>query len=238
MRSITRWVGIVYAACTLAILFALLPGQVSSNRSVPEATSRSAFLPVAERVSMVDDIEVYAAVVDNSHEIFIADQRTGQARQLTTHTATDRFPVLSPTGDRIAFVSWRDGNSEIYVIDLLTGTLRNLSHHADRDGLPVWSPDGTLLAYVSRYEGNSDIVIADVLRGLTHNLTQSPANESQPEWSPDGQGVIFSSIRDGRPARYLLNLGESTPLLYSPTNQWQMAQNEDSIGVSESEIPG
>ena len=128
-----------------------------------------------------------------SWDIFLVDGRTGQVRQITTHPAMDRFPVLSPDGKSVAFVSWRDGNSEVYVIDVEDGALRNISNHPAYDTLPVWSPDSSMLVFVSDRDGNSEIYLADIYRGLIQNLTHMASHDSNPQWTTDGAWIMFSA---------------------------------------------
>lgn len=148
----------------------------------------------------------YVSSDSASWDIFLADGQMDQVRQITTNRADDRFPVLSPDGNSIAFVSWRDGNSEIYVIDIESGVFRNISNHPAYDLLPVWSPDGSMLAFVSNRDGNGEIYLADIDRGLVQNLTHMPSHEISPQWSPDGAWIRFRSYREVGWNGYLISL--------------------------------
>lgn len=236
MRKITTCVSVCCLACLAAIMLVLVASHLLTpvRRAIPPAA------PSMVRVSQSDvrSLSVFEAIAGDSYEIFIADDRSGQTRQLTTHFASDRFPALSPDGNQVAFVSWRDGDSEIYVIDLATGALRNVSNHAGRDGLPVWSPDGTMLAYVSDRKGKNDIFVADVGRALTKNVTRSPYHDSGPVWSSDGQRLVFTSDRDGSSRPYALDFGEHTLTVDADEKQWQTAQNAGKLDVTQGAMPG
>jgi len=224
--------GVLCLVCTAAITLMLsvcwLVGQ----------HPQSVLIQLATQGRIPHNLIVSEALVGSSYEIFLIDQQSGQQRQLTSHIANDRFPVLSPAADRVAFVSWRDDNSEIYLIDNATGTLRNISNHPDRDVLPVWSPDGTLLAYSSHLNGNFDVMVIDVLRGLVQNATRNPAHDSHPQWLPDSQGFVFSTNRNGGLATYMFELAGHKTVHDHAVSEWQTRQHADNITVTDSEIPG
>ena len=96
----------------------------------------------------------------------------------------DVFPVWSPDGRYLAFVSRRDGNPEIYVLDLHSGILRNVSNHPGADSSPAWSPDGDKIAYQSRRGPYWDIYIVDLESGEVHNLTNAARDDFNPMWAP------------------------------------------------------
>jgi len=50
-------------------------------------------------------------------EIYVMNSDGSDQRNLTRNDEWDSYPVWSPDGDRIAFVSARDGNAEIYVMN-------------------------------------------------------------------------------------------------------------------------
>ena len=149
----------------------------------------------------------------DSREIFLVDRLTGQIRQLTHDSASDQFPVLSPDGTQVAFISSRDRNSEIYVVDIASGTLHNLSSHPALDLMPAWSPDGSMLAFVSNRNGHGDIYLADVDRRLVHPLTHTAAYDSSPQWAADGASLMFLAYREGGWDDYLFTMDSHPPSL-------------------------
>ena len=84
---------------------------------------------------------------------FVNADGSGQ-RNVTREWGLDGFPVWSPDGRRIAFVSWRDGcgpgsgNGEIYVMNADGRGLRRLTRNGLADAVPMWSPNGRRIAFL------------------------------------------------------------------------------------------
>lgn len=60
------------------------------------------------------------------------------------------FPVWSPDGSKLAFVSTRDNHSLIGVYDMKSRKVEFLSPSVDFDASPSWSPDGKRIAFLRR----------------------------------------------------------------------------------------
>jgi tricorn protease len=88
-------------------------------------------------------------------DLWIASTTGGLARVLTTHPAVDRFPVFSPDGRSLAFMSERDGTPQVWRMDLPDGAPRMLTFHSGGAVPQDWSPDGrTLLIRATRDSGD------------------------------------------------------------------------------------
>ena len=74
--------------------------------------------------------------------------RTGASVQmLTTNSAMDHWPALSPDGKRMAFMSWRLGNPDIWLKDLETGREMAMTRAPIRATSPGFTPDGKHIIY-------------------------------------------------------------------------------------------
>src|ERR687891_1130475 len=71
----------------------------------------------------------------------------------------DTDPVVSPDGNRIAFVSERDGNAEVYVADARTGEVRRLTRSRRPDRRPAWAPGGRQIVWQSGAPGAVDLYV-------------------------------------------------------------------------------
>ena len=114
--------------------------------------------------------------------------------RLTEDPAPDEAFAWDPSGDLIAYVSYRHGakpedigigDAEIFVVDVRTGETTNLSRNPAWDGDPDWSPDGTRIVftrrtdhgeiYVMRSDGSEQERLPGSARGPRERLLPSVA---------------------------------------------------------------
>ncbi len=132
----------------------------------------------------------------------------GEDRRVIVPVSDSYFifaPVISPDGKQVAYVSNRTGANEIW-LTTTTGATRQLTSGGTVLGGLNWSADSqrivfTTTATTSRLSG---IAIASVADGSFNVLTEG--NDGEASISPGGTLVIFTSLRDGDPELYLLNL--------------------------------
>lgn len=144
--------------------------------------------------------------------IFLVNPDNGNLTQLTNHNS-DIFPVWSPDGKRVLFVSERDGNEEIYVVNSDGTGLINLSQHSSQDNRAIWGPLGSDILFISRrdepvnesnnpylfrselYVGSSD---SSFVRRLTNQIfVFAPSVEPQSSrvaYHVLGQGIYVLSL--------------------------------------------
>lgn len=92
------------------------------------------------------------AVGDQQPDVVAINVDSGESRILENSPANDLYPMWSPEGRYVAFVSERDGSKEIYVVSSEgTGTI-NLTQDPADDSNPVWSPSGNQIAFLSDRE--------------------------------------------------------------------------------------
>ena len=86
---------------------------------------------------------------ESDHGLFAVRPDGDDQRKLTDF---DAYPVLSPTGSRIAFlVRGADGGAALFVADVDGTNQQELADLVDDVG-PVWSPDETRLAFIDYRE--------------------------------------------------------------------------------------
>ncbi|WP_234401376.1 S9 family peptidase [Pseudoalteromonas sp. T1lg23B] len=79
--------------------------------------------------------------------IWSVDVKSKQLQPVTSGVHIDYAPVLSPQGDRLAFVSTRDGSSQIYVKWLNTGAVAKISNLTQSPRNLTWTPDGKQIVF-------------------------------------------------------------------------------------------
>jgi Tol biopolymer transport system component len=91
-------------------------------------------------------------------DIWVMPAAGGAPTQLTTDRGTDQWPVWSPDGSRIAFVSNRSGgNYNIWTMSASGGSEVQLTNDPAADAGPAWSPDGSRIAFHSNRTGRYEI---------------------------------------------------------------------------------
>ncbi|MDQ3799566.1 MAG: protein kinase, partial [Acidobacteriota bacterium] len=141
----------------------------------------------------------------------------GKVVPLTSGSAVEKNPKLSPDKSRVLFVSNREGNSEIYVMNFDGSNLRRITNNKTEETSANWSPDGSRIVYesYSQIGVESDIWIMDADGSNQQNLTNFPGLDMRPIFSPDGSRIAFGSNRsltDRREANiWVMNADGSNP---------------------------
>jgi Tol biopolymer transport system component len=131
--------------------------------------------------------DVFQMEVDGSNQI-----------ALTTHPADEFFPVWSPDGSMIAYLSeqdmtaeectmnWFDGcPQEVFIMDSTGKFLRKIPDLKQLIGRVIWSPDGQLFAVLGYYDNGSGLFFYDL--------------QSQTiEYAPNFSALLDSIYRTGR----------------------------------------
>ncbi len=146
---------------------------------------------------------------DGFRQLFIADAKSGETRQLTSGEGEVAAPAWSPDGTRIAFVSDRREDRDIssfeeaYVVPVDGGEPEQWSQGLSYAQYVTWSPDGKRLAVV----GSNDDEVSDGRESALFILEpgQAPkrlteecltiATGSQMRWTDDDRIVFIASAR-------------------------------------------
>jgi len=98
-------------------------------------------------------------------------------------------PVLSPAGDRVAFVSRASGRAELFLLDVETGAERQLTQTGTR-GDPAWAPDGRSVYHSCGASGRDGGVCRVDIGGDGAGPVVVPG-ASQPHALPDGHSLTY-----------------------------------------------
>lgn len=148
--------------------------------------------------SPTDEFLAYRADCDGSGDIWQLNLETGERENLTTgFMSTDRYPAVSPDGQRILFVSNRDGNEDIYVMDADGDNVANLTNNAARDKQASWSPDGLYIVFISDRNGSDAVWVMDADGDRPTLLLESDtADFDWPWWQPLTDDAIDTQSED------------------------------------------
>ena len=133
---------------------------------------------------------------DGNFELYRFDPATSRLTRLTKLSTTERDPVVSPDGRRLAFASKAAGDLNIHVMSNIPGARAvrvTRSTAADID--PAWSPNASQIAFTSNRKLRNQIFVYDLATRRVRQLTTSGTNE-HPAWSARTNQIAFTSNRD------------------------------------------
>ena len=148
---------------------------------------------------------------ERRQHLYLFELSSRKAEILTPGSYDEYFPVWSPSGSAIAFVSKRGEdfdrheNYDLYIIEPRAGAVaRQLTTftgpdcHPDWESYPAWSPDGLHIAYLQG--GPKDLIdyaihqlaVIPASGGPAKLLTASlDRNVTKPRWSKDSSFIYF-----------------------------------------------
>ena len=127
----------------------------------------------------------------------------GYAQPLTKHSADDYWPVLSPKGKKIAFVSRRgDAAGDIHILGLgpslsklygyREGSVSQIKNPWTEDGNPSWFPNGERVVFVARKPGETEgEIMTSELADLKPVPLSPDTKGNQPSVAPNGKDVVY-----------------------------------------------
>ncbi|HEX6135354.1 MAG TPA: hypothetical protein VFZ24_15395 [Longimicrobiales bacterium] len=171
----------------------------------------------------------------NGAEIYEYDVSRGCCLQKLAgdRNTISMYPVYSPDGSQVAFMSDRIGRPAIYVMDANGGGATMLSPfvagQASDYAAPSWSPTGSRVAFHGvwnrQMRGSYQIMIADAARpGAQIEQITSRGNNEDPSWAPDGRNIVYTSVGDGAGGLYIIDAETKSRRLLAPGNNLRMAE--------------
>lgn len=133
-----------------------------------------------------------------SGDIFRLDAN-GHLVNLSKSPFADEYPLVSPDGRRVAFVSDRGGGPGIYSVGIDGAGLRRLDPPPHQVGASelvpqlAWSPDGKRLAAVT---GDLRSTLRLLVPGRVPTVVARSSFLHGPSWSPDGRLVTIEAGPD------------------------------------------
>ena len=136
-----------------------------------------------------------------NYEIVVSDIDGANEKRLTNNTSWENFPVWSPDGSKIAFLTdtepFANRADNLTIYTLATGGSVTIALDPETDGVIhfhplVWSPNGERLAFVAGVWSRASLTGKTIIYTVEADgseLTLVSEAASGPAWSPDGQRI-------------------------------------------------
>lgn len=132
-----------------------------------------------------------------------------QERNLTNHSAEDRYASYSPDGEKILFESNREGNWDLFLMSEDGDDVKQLTSDDSDDRRPSWHPSGSKILFESNRNGRNQLFELDLSnRSITKiGIADSFSEIIFSNYSPNGRQIAFSSKRkDEDPNLYIADV--------------------------------
>jgi serine/threonine protein kinase/Tol biopolymer transport system component len=141
---------------------------------------------------------------NGNRDLWVVALANGAVTRLTSHPASDWFPVWSPDGTALIFGSDRDPVPSFYRVAAIGGDAE-LVYRAPSVGaiFPTdWAPDGGALLYHSYPRGDVQLLPL-AARGGPTPVVASPYTDWVGVFSPDGRWIAYVSDESGESEVYV-----------------------------------
>jgi TolB protein len=154
---------------------------------------------------------------DGSSDIYAIDYDGENLRRLTSDNTIVYSPALSPNGEDLLYVSYREGTPKVYERNLSSGRTSLISGIEGLNVTPIYSPDGRKIVlartagdHTELYEfGRSPLCC---MKRLTHTNAGETLNAA---YSPSGDQLAITSSPLGNPQIYVMSAAGGAPQLIS-----------------------
>jgi tricorn protease len=131
-------------------------------------------------------------------DLWVMDTELREPKQVTTTADEEHYPVFSPKGDAIWFISDKDGQSDIWKAEKTdpklywwqqtSFKLTRLTNDEEVKSELRFSPEGSQVAFI---KGRGDLWVMD-LDGKNAKPFLKSWNRPEFDWSPDGKWIVYS----------------------------------------------
>ena len=173
---------------------------------------------------------VFQSDVDGDTEIYLLTVKG--LRKLTDNTFPDEYPVFSPDGRKVLYMTRPGKTWKLAEITLATGKRTIIVDLKGKNTFwPAWCPDGKRVIFDTDMWGKSELAVYDLTTKKLTRLTDTIGKNTLPDCSPDGKTVVFTGNRglgwhiykldmETRKITKLTNKRGNCRPHYSPDGKW------------------
>ncbi len=192
----------------------------------------------ALRLNSAGDRLVFAKKVngtaDSDIEIFSIGVDGDNLTKITDNAFWDLYPVWSPDGGRIAFLSKREKDLDIYVMDADGSSVQRLFDSGFHDADVDWADD--TIVYTSQFaiwrmdaDGTHAARVTDPPGRGEWGKANLPKGDYDPRLSRDGKKIVFERLEDSGNPNGGYNLFSVKP---DGTEETRLTDNSYSQGIA------
>jgi len=137
---------------------------------------------------------VFQSDVDGDTEIYLLTAKG--IRKLTDNAIPDEYPVFSPDGTKVLYMTKPGKTWKLNLYLLKEGKSVLAVDLKDKNTYyPAWCPDGERVVFATDIWGKSELVIYSLKTGKLVRLTDTMGTNTLPDCFPDGKTIVFTGNR-------------------------------------------
>lgn len=194
--------------------------------------------PDSEPVRSSFDI-VFVRYTEDGGDLFLLDPNNNDVRQLSATPASEEFPVWSPDGSKIAFLTVQDDEVSLRVMNAADESVAFMDLEV---GNPVsWSGDSTSLVTTVDEGESRGLWTISLVDGARAAVATGAPGDAYATWSPAADRLAFESTRDGNPEIYVAGVDGSDVARLTDNDQldeWPQWSNDGQFIAYASGVEG
>jgi serine/threonine-protein kinase len=115
----------------------------------------------------------------------------GEPEQLTSDSADEFAPDLSPDGRTLAYHSWKSATRDIEIKPIDPGPVTALTNTPRQESYPRWSPDGRSITYFDQIAPFTLYRVDWKSDGSWTEPRRLASRTTGSSWSPDGRSIAY-----------------------------------------------
>jgi Tol biopolymer transport system component len=133
-----------------------------------------------------------------NYRIYYRAAAGGAASELIPTTAMPgdmTFPMVSPDGKTLVFVSDQTGNGDIRTRDTQTSKIGQVTQSSHSEMFPIFGPDNTKIVYTRKDGGGQDVFEVPVAGGTETEIAGGGGDQTRPNYVAGGAIAFFDNSR-------------------------------------------